>query len=34
MTCEAYAQANLLRANLNYLLAKGELDVATGATPK
>jgi hypothetical protein len=28
---EASAQANLLRADLNYLLAKGELDVATGA---
>jgi outer membrane protein TolC len=31
---EASAHANLLRANLNYLLAKGELDVATGAAPK
>ena len=31
---EASAQANLLRADLNYLLAKGELDVATGAAPK
>jgi multidrug efflux pump subunit AcrB/outer membrane protein TolC len=31
---EASAQANLLRAELNYLLAKGELDVATGAAPK
>jgi outer membrane protein TolC len=30
---EASAQANLLRADLNYLLAKGELDVATGAAP-
>jgi outer membrane protein TolC len=31
---EASAQAGLLRADLNYLLAKGELDVATGAAPK
>jgi multidrug efflux pump subunit AcrB/outer membrane protein TolC len=31
---EASAQANLLRADLNYLLAKGELDVATGVAPK
>jgi outer membrane protein TolC len=31
---EASAQANVLRADLNYLLAKGELDVATGAAPK
>jgi multidrug efflux pump subunit AcrB/outer membrane protein TolC len=31
---EASAQANLLRADLDYLLAKGELDVATGAAPK
>jgi outer membrane protein TolC len=31
---EASAQASLLRADLNYLLAKGELDVATGAAPK
>ncbi len=31
---EASAQANLVRADLNYLLAKGELDVATGAAPK
>ena len=31
---EASAQANLLRADLTYLLAKVELDVATGATPK
>jgi outer membrane protein TolC len=31
---EASAQANLLRADLNYLLAKGELDVATGTGPK
>ena len=31
---EASAEANLLRADLNYLLAKGELDVATGAAPK
>jgi outer membrane protein TolC len=30
---EASAQANLLRADLNYLLAKGELDVATGVAP-
>ena len=26
--------SRLLRAELNYLLAKGELDVATGAAPK
>src|SRR6266478_1913904 len=32
-TGEASAQANLLRADLNYLLAKGELDVATGVAP-
>jgi len=31
---EASAQANLLRADLSYLLAKGELDVATGVAPK
>jgi outer membrane protein TolC len=31
---EASDQASLLRADLNYLLAKGELDVATGAAPK
>jgi outer membrane protein TolC len=31
---EASAQANLLRADLDYLLAKGELDVATGAAPR
>jgi multidrug efflux pump subunit AcrB/outer membrane protein TolC len=31
---EASAQANLFRADLNYLLAKGELDVATGVAPK
>jgi outer membrane protein TolC len=31
---EASAQANVLRADLNYLLAKGELDVATGTAPK
>ena len=31
---EASAQANLLRADLNYLLAKSELDVATGVAPK
>jgi multidrug efflux pump subunit AcrB/outer membrane protein TolC len=31
---EASAQANLLRADLNYLLAKSELDVATGTPPK
>jgi multidrug efflux pump subunit AcrB/outer membrane protein TolC len=31
---EASAQANVLRADLNYLLAKGELDVATGVAPK
>jgi hypothetical protein len=31
---EASAQANLLRADSNYLLTKGKLDVATGATPK
>jgi outer membrane protein TolC len=31
---EASAQANLLRADLNYLLAKSELDVATGAAPR
>jgi outer membrane protein TolC len=31
---EASAQANLLRADLNYLLAKGEFDVATGVAPK
>jgi len=31
---EASAQANLLHADLNYLLAKGELDVATGVAPK
>src|SRR5258706_2658279 len=30
----ASAQAKLLRADLNYLLAKGELDVATGVAPK
>jgi len=28
---EASAWASLLRAELNYLLAEGELDVATGA---
>jgi len=28
------AQADLLRADLNYLLAKGELDVAIGVAPK
>jgi len=28
------SEANLLRADLNYLLAKGELDVATGVAPK
>ena len=31
---EASAQANLLRADLNFLLAKGELDVATGVAPR
>jgi outer membrane protein TolC len=31
---EASAQANLLRADLNYLLAKSALDVATGFAPK
>jgi len=31
---EASAQANLLRADLNYMLAKGQLDVATGVGPK
>jgi len=31
---EAAAQASLLRADLNYLLAKGELDVTTGVAPK
>jgi outer membrane protein TolC/preprotein translocase subunit SecF len=31
---EASAQANLLRADLNYVLAKSELDVATGTPPK
>jgi outer membrane protein TolC len=31
---EASAQADLWRADLNYLLAKGELDVATGVAPK
>jgi outer membrane protein TolC len=31
---EASAQANLLRADLNYLFAKGELEVATGVAPR
>jgi multidrug efflux pump subunit AcrB/outer membrane protein TolC len=31
---EASARANLLRADLNYLLAKSALDVATGLMPK
>ncbi|MCU1259638.1 MAG: AcrB/AcrD/AcrF family protein [Bryobacterales bacterium] len=31
---EASAQANLLRADLNYLLSKSELDAAIGAPPK
>ena len=31
---EASARANLLRADLNYLLAKAALDVATGLSPK
>ena len=31
---EASAQANLLRADLNYLVARSELDVAIGTTPK
>jgi outer membrane protein TolC len=31
---EASAQANLLRGDLKYLLAKSELDVATGVAPK
>jgi outer membrane protein TolC len=31
---EASAEANLLRADLNYLLAKSALEVATGVTPR
>ncbi|HXR16942.1 MAG TPA: hypothetical protein VN777_12160 [Terriglobales bacterium] len=31
---EVSAQANLLRADLNYLLATSALDVATGFTPR
>ena len=31
---EASAQANLLRADLSYLLSKSELDVAIGAPPR
>jgi len=31
---EASAQANLLRADLSYVLAKSELDVAIGAAPR
>jgi outer membrane protein TolC len=31
---EASAQANLLRADLNYLLAKSQLDVVIGAPSK
>jgi hypothetical protein len=31
---EASAQANLLRADLKFLFAKSELDVATGPPPK
>jgi outer membrane protein TolC len=31
---EAYAKANVLRANLSYVLAKSELDVAVGSAPR